>query len=436
MTSPTKYLTPARGTRALAMAAALVFPLLPAGVAAQGIADRVAAAGDAEVRMTYATRAGVCGDGRNAVGFGRALDVYPSMESYGRWSGVDCAPGAARVSVTTRDRKVASIRTRVGGSWTAADGRVVDLGVVRAADAAAYFLGVAEQVEGKQSRHALLASVIADSAEVIPGLLRIARNGERPREVRRRAVMWIGQLGDAKMVPELERFAQDEGEESVAEAALLALSHVADDAGIPSLIRFARSARTEELRGKAVFWLGQSDNDRAHAEVRAIARDTSTPVEVRAKAIFAIGHGDQSTAEDAAFLRTLFGQVQSNKLRDQILMAAAQREDIESQRWLVSVARDGGLPVEVRKKAIFWASQSDLPTAELTALYDVLTERALREHAIFALSQRDDKAATDKLLAIARGSGDMEVRKKALFWLAQKDDPEITKMIGSLVTGP
>jgi HEAT repeat protein len=436
MTSLTTYLKPARGTRALAVAAALVLPSVPWSLAAQSIADRVAAAGDAEVRMTYATRVGVCGDGRNAVGFGRSLDVYPSMETYGSWSGVDCEPGAARVSLTMRDRTVAAIRTRVGGTWSPAGGRVVDLGVVRAADAAAYFLGVAERVEGKQSRHALLASVIADSADVVPGLLRLARNAERPREVRRRAVMWVGQLGDATMVPVLERFAQEEGEESVAEAALVALSHLADDAGIPSLIRFARSARTEELRGKAVFWLGQSDNERAHAEVRAIARDASNPVDVRAKAIFAIGHGDQSTPEDAAFLRTLFGQVQSGKLRDQILMAAAQREDAESQRWLVSVARDGSLPIEVRKKAIFWASQSDLPTAELTALYDALTERALREHAIFALSQRDDKAATDKLLAIARGSGDMEVRKKALFWLAQKDDPEITKMIGSLVTGP
>lgn len=436
MTSLATYLAPPRGMRALAVTAAFMLPAFPPALAAQSIADRVAAAGDAEVRMGYATRAGVCGDGRNAVAFGRALYVYPSMESYGSRSAIDCAPGAARVSLTMRDRKLASIRTRVGGSWSPAEGRVVDLGVVRAAEAAAYFLGVAERLEGRQSRHALLASVIADSTDVIPGLLALARNAEGAREVRRRAVMWIGQLGDATMVPELDSFVQGEGEEDVAEAALVALSHLPEDAGVPSLIRFARSARPEKLRGTAVFWLGQSDNAQARTEVRTIARDALTPVEVRARAIFAIGHGDQSTPEDGRFLRALFGQVGSGKLRDQILMAAAQRGDAESQRWLVAVARDGGLPLEVRKKAIFWASQSDLPTAELTALYDTLGDRALREHAVFALSQRDDRAATDKLIAIARGGGDMNVRKKALFWLAQKDDPEITKLIGSLVTGP
>ena len=52
------------------------------------------------------------------------------------------------------------------------------------------------------------------------------------------------------------------------------------------------------------------------------------------------------------------------------------------------------------------------------------------------LSQRDERAATDKLLSIVRSDSDSRMRKKALFWLAQKDDPEITKVISNLVSQP
>jgi hypothetical protein len=49
------------------------------------------------------------------------------------------------------------------------------------------------------------------------------------------------------------------------------------------------------------------------------------------------------------------------------------------------------------------------------------------------LSQRDDEAAIDELLRIAREDGDTRMRGKALFWLAQKDDPRIRKLIADLV---
>ena len=51
------------------------------------------------------------------------------------------------------------------------------------------------------------------------------------------------------------------------------------------------------------------------------------------------------------------------------------------------------------------------------------------------LSQREDNAAIDELLRIARSDPDTEMRGKALFWLAQKDDPRIKKLIADLVLG-
>jgi HEAT repeat protein len=67
------------------------------------------------------------------------------------------------------------------------------------------------------------------------------------------------------------------------------------------------------------------------------------------------------------------------------------------------------------------------------AAYRELDDANLREHAIFVLSQRDDDAATEALLRIAREDGDRRMRGKALFWLAQKHDDRVTKLISDLL---
>ena len=69
----------------------------------------------------------------------------------------------------------------------------------------------------------------------------------------------------------------------------------------------------------------------------------------------------------------------------------------------------------------------------LKALYATTSERRLREHVIFVLSQRNEEAATNTLIEIARTDPDREMKKKALFWLAQEDDPRVTKLITDMV---
>jgi HEAT repeat protein len=287
-------------------------------------------------------------------------------------------------------------------------------------------------------RNVLLPAVIADSADINQRLLDMAQRASLSSETRRRAVSWLAVFGDASMVKPLTDLAKagDDARKSVAEAALFALSRLPDGVGVPSLIDLARSAPSTRLRGQAVFWLGQSGDARGRAEVRAIAGDANAPAEVREKAVFALGHGDGVTADDLRFLRDLFGRADSEKMRDQILMAMSQSDDPAARQWLLSVARDENAPIESRKKAIFWAGQGGVPTADIAALYDATSNRTVKEHTIFVLSQRDDKAATDKLLAIVNGHDDPSLRKKALFWLGQKDDPAVSKAISDLVTRP
>jgi HEAT repeat protein len=167
--------------------------------------------------------------------------------------------------------------------------------------------------------------------------------------------------------------------------------------------------------------------------VRTVAADEGESEELRGAAIFALGQGDAATAADAAFLRALFPRLPTTRLKDRVLMAMAQSDAPENTRWLVAQARDEQQSLEVRKKAAFWAGQGHAQLSDLTSLYATTNEPQLREHLIFVLSQRDEEAATDALLRIARSDEDRQMRKKALFWLAQKNDPRVTKLIAELV---
>jgi HEAT repeat protein len=60
----------------------------------------------------------------------------------------------------------------------------------------------------------------------------------------------------------------------------------------------------------------------------------------------------------------------------------------------------------------------------------------MREQVIFVYSQRDDSAAVDRLLEIARRDPDTELRKKALFWLGQSSDPRAAKALQEVIEQP
>jgi HEAT repeat protein len=154
---------------------------------------------------------------------------------------------------------------------------------------------------------------------------------------------------------------------------------------------------------------------------------------VRRAAIFALSQGDGASKADLDFLESLFDRTSSEKLKDQVLFSVSQREAWDGSRWLLDKARDESQPMEVRRKAVFWAGQGRASVSDIVALYKSTKEERLREHVIFVLSQRDEEAATTQLMSIAREDPDREMRKKALFWLAQKNDPRVTKLITDLV---
>lgn len=223
-------------------------------LAAQSLAERVAGVGNGHVRFSFDARPGVCGNGRN-------ISTSENTSDWEAW----CEPGPVRVSLELRDRQVVDLDTYVGGRWRARQEAATDFGTVEPAEAVAYLLTVASRETGRVAEKAVLPIALAD-LETWPDLLKLAKDGSRPRALRRGAVFWLGQAAGEAAVEGLTGIATARDEdEAVKESAVFALSQLKNGEGVEPLINIARSNADPRLRKKAIFWLGQSDDPRAIA---------------------------------------------------------------------------------------------------------------------------------------------------------------------------
>jgi hypothetical protein len=231
--------------------------LLPAPLAAQSLAQRVQGAGEGTVRLSFAAREGVCSRGPGSI------TIIDEDEDDEEWES-DCERGPVRVSLRMEGGRVAESETYVGGRWRAGRGRVTDLGLVPAREAADLLLGLAPQVGDDDGGELVTAATLADSVVVWPQLLRMARDTRVREETRRQAVFWLGQAAGDQATKGLDSIAADGGGEiEIRKQAVFALSQRPADEGVPVLIRIARTNRNPELRKTALFWLGQSEDPRA-----------------------------------------------------------------------------------------------------------------------------------------------------------------------------
>ena len=221
---------------------------------AQSIADRVAAVEDGQVRFSFAARDGVCGDG----------DRISTHRQTDDWEG-PCESGPARVAIDIEAGVVVDIDTYVGGRWRQRSGSV-DLGLVSVIEASEYLLTLAETSSGDVAERAIFPASIADSVEIWPRLLRLAKNESRPNDARRAAVFWLSMIAADVAVEELGELVNDaEGDLEIRKMALFGLSQLSGGQGGPALLDVARTSENRELRKQAIFWLGQTDDPRAIA---------------------------------------------------------------------------------------------------------------------------------------------------------------------------
>lgn len=89
---------------------------------------------------------------------------------------------------------------------------------------------------------------------------------------------------------------------------------------------------------------------------------------------------------------------------------------------------------KVRREAIFWLGQraGDKAAGELRRAVDEDPEDAVREHAVFAISQLPREKSVPLLIDLVKHKR-AAVRKKAIFWLAQTGDPRALEAIEEIL---
>jgi hypothetical protein len=242
--------------------------LFASTASAQTLEQRVAKASDGSVRFSFAAKPGTYGNGGNMISWDcdkgncRNRQVDGNWENHDDWN-MPCDSGPVRVALTKSGGRITDLRVYVGGQWRA-NTSATDLGTIGVKDAASYLLALAMRDESRAAEKAIFPAVLADSVTIWPDLLKIAKSDQISRKVRRSAVFWLGQAaGDAATKGLTDLVDDGNADRDVRESAVFALSQRPRDEGVPALIRIARDNKDPDLRRKAIFWLGQSDDPRA-----------------------------------------------------------------------------------------------------------------------------------------------------------------------------
>jgi hypothetical protein len=255
--------------RGVRTAAAVVtgLALIASVGAAQTLVSKVNRVANGSVRMSFAIRPGVCGSGNSIWrDGGRGHTTWNNDWSSSRdveWES-ECSSGPGRLVIDRRDGEVGDVRFYVGGRWRPGGSDVVDLGTVSARDAADYLVSLAQSEKGSMGSKAIFPATLVDSANIWPSLIRMARNSDLPRNTRTQSVFWLGQAAGDAATKDLRDIVVDNSvDREVREQAVFALSQRPHDEGVPALIAIARTNKDPDIRKKALFWLGQSNDPRA-----------------------------------------------------------------------------------------------------------------------------------------------------------------------------
>ena len=417
-----------------ALLVTLALSTLSTGLPAQSLADRVAGAAQPRVQFTFAARAEVCGNGRSFIQVA-GNSWYGSFNDSERRDA--CVVGPIRILLDRAGRDVVAISAYAGPGPAAADG-VTDLGSVRARDAAEYLLGLAEGAEGRVSRDAILPAVLADSVDVTPRLLAIARNQNSARETRRSAISWLGRPLDNReravrdVSAALIAIARDENDnQSVRQSALRTLARLEHGAGTASLMELARDAQRSWLAREALASLTSSGDPRARQHLRDVVRRAELPDDVLAAAIRGLG-SEFATGEDTKLLREVYPKFLGEKSREAAVSAIATFGGSDNVRWMLALARDANQPISTRRRAIQHAYRGGAPVAEIVKVYDETTDTQLKDAVMSALIESGEKQATDKLMQIAKMDESSQMRRKAISILSRSSDERVKKFLTDL----
>jgi len=412
--------------------------LLPQAVVSQGLSQRIASAPDGAVQFAYAARPGVCGNGRTYYSINGSL-WFGSMNDNTLRSD-PCQPGPVRVVLGRAGKEIVDVNVYVGPAPAQQSPGVTDLGTVPAKDAAEYLLSIAAKVDGRPGRDAITPAVLADSATVSPQLLAIARDQTRSRETRSSAISWLNRAPDerggvspSQLAKTLGDMARDENDnQQVRQTALHVLARQENGEGIPALIDISRVTQDIWLGKQALSVLAQSGDPRARTYLRTVVQRADLNDEMRVAAIRGIGR-EYATSQDAEFLRGLYTKLPSERTKEAVLESMGEMGGTANAKWLMTIAGNNDETLRLRRRAVQLSERAGSSVADLSKLYDQTDDPQLQDAIISTLSNNGTKAATDKLLAIAKTDQNYQMRRRAVNALGRSDDPRVKDALKDIV---
>lgn len=213
------------------------------------------------------------------------------------------------------------------------------------------------------------------------------------------AVTWIEGVDPRKSVALLASIIASPGHHSDYVMSTLALH--ADPSAATELERILKSVDfSDESRGHAAFWLGQTRGRRGYEDILSVARSQSASPHLREKVVFALSQSKEPEAIDE----------------------------------LIKLAKNDPT-AHVRSQALFWLSQKAGKKAAgaVRAALDDDPDQGVRDKAVFAVSQLPDDQSVPILVELMKTHRDPSVRKKAAFWLGQKNDPRALAAIEDIL---
>ena len=416
----------------LAIASVLAIAISATHAFGQSLANRIASASDRSVQFSYPVRPGVCGDGRTYISTGSG-NFYGSFSS----NGADqCLAGPVRVVADLADRSVIALRTYVGGPGPAVETGVANLGTVTSAEAADFLIGVAARADGRVGRDAIFAALLGENVDLTSRLLDIGRDQSRPLETRRAALSGLVR-SDSRQLDRigsaLVQIATNESDvQGVRTAALSALSRLDHGAGIQPLVQLAGSNLTSWVGREAMNVLARSGDPRARQFLRSTAQRSDLPDEVQSVALRGLGR-EYFTGQDANLLRSIYPRLTGQRSRDAVLATIAALGGSDNVQWLVGLVRDEKLTADSRQRALQYLTRAGATTPSLVALYEPITDTQMRQTLIGVYSRLADKAATDKLVWIARNEQNPALKRRAISALSRNSDPTIRQALQDIV---
>ncbi len=277
-----------------------------------------------------------------------------------------------------------------------------------------------------------------DLAAAMPTVRKVlARRDECTIELRRRALYLIGRQPNADAVPLILDAAKNDSDMGIRGEAMRLLPRVAGDNAIPQLEELLKTAPDEQTQRSAISALGSIDSDRARRAVRAIIERTDATERVRYDAIISLSRerdGRMVTAEEMAYLRSLYGKVESPKLKEAVLTSASRVASQENEQFLLGIARNTNETPSLRASALQRLGRMEtVKVADIAKLYEVADSRAMREQILSALSQRKEPEAIDKMMDIAKKDTDPRIRTYAINLLTRSNNDRAKQLLKEMI---